>query len=502
MTISIPSEGRDINLKKIRSFKLKLWLYFVLFTAIIFSVLWLLQTVFLQSFYNQMLIHNTKEAAQKIVDNSQQADINNLIDKLTHDNSFLVYITDEQGTIYYSADEYKERRSHLHGEGEKFEFEFGDNKMMPENKGEHKPGSYRILPSQYDSFLKALKESGNGIVEYSTDTLYVYGTYINYYGEDSPLILYISVTIDTVGPSAAIISVMLLWVTILSILIGFILSWFIARRFARPVDALTKKADKLGDADYSSDFRKGFCSELDGLSDTLDSTNEKLQRAKDFQMELLANVSHDLRTPLTMIKGYAEMIQEFSWEDEAQCKSDLAVIIKESDRLTALVNEILEYSELQTESLSHDLEEVDLSGLVNRVADSFAVLYKPEGVVIGRDIESAVFLRGNASRLERAFYNLMDNAVRHTGESKTVRVTLQKTQHQIVASVTDYGKGIPLSEQEHIWDRYYTSRQRGGKGVSGLGLAIVRQIVTMHKGVCTVDSTEGKGSTFSIRFDI
>ena len=107
MTVSIPSEGRDINLKRLKSFKVKLWLYFVLFTAIIFSVLWLLQTVFLQGFYDAMLIRNTKTAAQQIVEHSNQSDINRLIDELTHDNSFLVYITDTQGNIYYSADEYK-----------------------------------------------------------------------------------------------------------------------------------------------------------------------------------------------------------------------------------------------------------------------------------------------------------------------------------------------------------------------------------------------------------
>ena len=512
MTVSIPSEGRDINLKRLKSFKVKLWLYFVLFTAIIFSVLWLLQTVFLQGFYDAMLIHNTKTAAQQIVEHSNQSDINQLIDELTHDNSFLVYITDAQGNIYYSADEYKAGHNRLHQEpdwanSDKPDFLTEDNDNLASvtgfKGGERRGGgNYRILPPQYDTFLKNLAASESGTVEYSTDSQYVYGTYINYYGEENPLILYISVTIDTVGPSVSILSIMLVWVTVLSILIGFILSWFIARRFARPVDDLTDKAKRLGDKDYSADFRKGFCAELDELSDTLDSTNEKLHQARDFQMELMANVSHDLRTPLTMIKGYAEMIQDISWADEAQCRSDLNVIIKESDRLTALVNEILEYSELQTEDTGHDFEPVSLSALVHLIADSFSVLYKPENLVLERDIAENIVVMGKAGRLERALYNLLDNAVRHTGDNKTVRVALTTEAHEAVLSVTDYGKGIPPQEQEHIWDRYYTSRQRGVKGVSGLGLAIVKQIVTLHQGTCSVRSTEGQGSTFIIRLSV
>ena len=508
-----------VKVRRVKSFKLKLWLYFVLFTAIVFSVLWLLQTVFLQSFYNAMLIHNTKSAARQIIDNSSQPNINQLIDSLTHDNAFLVYITDAQGNIYYSADEYREEHNRLRPlpdrniEQDKGDVSFSSDKTedgltdalptegkLPNDfKGDHRFGGYRPLPAQYSSFLQNLANSESGVVEYSTGSLYVYGTYINYYGEDEPLVLYISVTIDTVGPSVTILSIMLVWVTVLSILIGFVLSWFIAKRFARPVDDLTHKAKHLGGDHYSADYRKGFCSELDELSDTLDTTNEKLHQARSFQMELMANVSHDLRTPLTMIKGYAEMIQDISWEDEVQCHSDLNVIIKEADRLTALVNEILEYSELQTAAdTASDFEPVHLSSLVQRTADSFSVLYKPDHLVLEREIQENVHVMGNAGRLERALYNLLDNAVRHTSDTKTVRVILHTEAHRAVIEVTDFGKGIPLGEQEHIWDRYYTSRQRGGKGVSGLGLAIVKQIVTLHKGTCSVRSIEGQGSTFII----
>ena len=473
--------------RKTRSFQFKLWMYFILFTAFIFTVLWLLQTVFLQSFYDAMLISNTKAAAEKISANSRSESVDTLIDELAHNNTILVFVTDQSGNVLYAADEFRQ----LHSK----------RKNGPDEMGRHGDGkrdSYRMLPDGYDSFLSELKSSSTGVTEKNSGSLYVYGTYIDYYNCSEPAVLYVGTTLDTVGSSVSIISMQLVWVTLLSLLSGFVLSWFIARRFSSPLASLSEKARHLGEKEYSPGFRKGFCSELDQLSTTLDTTNDKLNRSRDFQMELLANVSHDLRTPVTMIKGYAEMIRDISWEDEEQCRKDLEVVIKEADRLTALVNEIMEYSELQTDTVHEDFVPVDMSRLVRKVADSFDTLYKPEGIRLERQIAEGISVSGSGSRLERALFNLMDNAFRHTGNGRNILVSLTAGNGTAVLAVTDYGEGIPADELPHIWDRYYTSRQRKGKGVSGLGLAIVRQITEMHGGTCDVTTQQGKGSTFRI----
>lgn len=490
MTASIPSEGWDINLKlKTHSFGFRLWMYFALFTAFIFIVLWLLQTVFLQSFYNDMVIRNTKNAAESIVDNSTSDDINDVIDDIAHDNSILVYITDEDGSLLYSSDEWG---------GMKKKTNVPDNSASKARKIEKRPGGYRSLPDEYDRFLKSLSESSDGTVELRDESYYVYGTYIDYYHSDKKAVLYVGATIEAVGSSVNIISMQLVWVTVLSVIVGIILSMFIAKRFSSPVDRLSAKAKKLGEKDYENGYQKGFCTELDELSDTLDRTNKKLIESKEFQMELLANVSHDLRTPLTMIKGYAEMIRDISWEDEEQCGNDVATIIKEADRLTALVNEILEYSELKSDGGPEPMEKTDLSRISSSAADSFKALKKPEGITVETDIEPGIFINGNEVRLQRALYNLMDNASRHAGSDKTIKVSLISRDRTAVLSVADHGEGIPKEEIDHIWDRYYTSRMRKGKGVSGLGLAIVKQITELHGGKCLVRSEKGKGSEFII----
>ena len=442
-------------MKKPKSFQTKLWLYFVLFTAIIFIVLWLLQTVFLQSFYNSMLIENTKRAAQQVIAAASSDEPVSAIDALTRENSLLVYITDTEGNVQLISDEYKSTHGKKHGAT-------ADEGVPPqgENQGEKPRKNYRSLPENYDTFLQNLASSENGETEYSNSSIYVYGTYVDFTYSDTKSVLYVSVTLNAVGSTVTIIGIQLAIVTAFSLAAGFVLAWFISRRFAKPVSQLSHKASQLGEDGYSADFQKGFCKELDELSDTLDKTSEKFKQSKTFQNELLANVSHDLRTPLTMIKGYAEEVDEYSWQDETQRHADIAVILREADRLTELVNEILAYSELRSQEGAQGFSTVDFSAIANKVADTFESLYRRDGYILERETENRLYVSGNASQLERMVFNLMDK------------------------------------------ERYVTARQRDGKGASGLGMAIVRQIVLLHQGDCTVTSSENVGSTFIIKLPI
>ena len=478
--------------RKTNSFRKKLLSWFMFFTVVIFTVLWLLQTVFLQKFYNGMIIRNTVKVADKISSESQSSDITSYIDDISRSNSILVFVTDTDGNIMYSSDEYKK--------GHKFK----DERLeMPYNgNGKEMRFHYRELPENYTEFLSAVNASDSGEAELQNDDIYVYGRLIDFYGSDEKAVLYVGTTLNAVGSTARIIRIQLIWVTLLSIIIAFVLALFMSKSFSKPVSQLNEKAHKLGEKDNDAEFSEGFCTELDELNKTLDTTSEKLKKNREFQNELLANVSHDLRTPLTMIKGYAEMIRDISREDEKQCAEDVAVIVEETDRLTALVNEILEYSELQMSDSEAVMNDVDLSETVASVADSFDKLYSKDGYVFERNITDDIHIKGNISRLKRAIYNLLDNAVRHAGEDKWIGITLRTDNDKAIIEISDHGSGIAPEELEHIWDRYYTKRQRSGKGVSGLGLAIVKQIVSQHNGVCKAESEVGAGSVFSIELSI
>ncbi|MGN0203329.1 MAG: ATP-binding protein [Coprococcus sp.] len=478
---------------RVKLFRTKLWLYFMLFAAIIFSILWILQTVFLQSFYNKMLIKDTRQAAEEILAVSQDPDAEQVIDRLACDHSLLVYVTEADGTIRYSSDSYK---ASYHQQSA-----VDTNNGNPYREDEQmnwQIGSYRNLPDGYDNFLLRLQESDSGQIEYQSENQFVWGAYMESEGGEK-LVLYVSTVLGAVGAAAAIIRVQLLWVTILSLLIAFVLAYFIAKRFSAPVAQLSVMAKKLGDEDYSGSFQQGFCREIDELGNSLDQTAVKLSEARMYQKELLANVSHDLRTPLTMIKGYAEMVRDISWEDEAQRNSDIGIIIEETDRLAAMVNEILEYSKLQQNQSTPDFEAVNLSELTEKIVEQFQSLFHQEGGSIELKTEDGCSVWGNAAMLSRAIYNLIDNAIRHTGENKRILVTVFLFQEaKVRLEVHDYGEGIAEEEIPYIWEKYYTSRQRGYKGVSGLGLAIVKQIAVLHSAGYGVDSQKGSGSVFWI----
>ena len=474
-----------------KSFQTKLWLYFVLFTAIIFSVLWLLQTVFLQRFYNSMLIANTRSAAEQIIKNAGNDDADEVIDRIARKNSVLVYVTDLDGNVLYIADEYKGAHKNSAASG-----------AHEQGRGKGKNAAYRSLPDGYDAFLEELLNNGGEMTGITDGDFYVCGAYIRYYGASGDAVLYVGAALDAVGSAVTIIGWQLAVGTVFSLAVGFALAWFLARRFSQPVAQLAQKAEKLGEKKETDAYKKGFSAELDALNDTLDRTGAKLIKAREYQNELLANVSHDLRTPLTMIKGYAEAVADFSWQDERQRAEDLGVIIRECDRLTDLVNEILAYSELQAGGGAEGFIRFDMGVPVNRALDSFQSLFRREGGVIEREIEENVTVYGSDAKVERMAVNLLDNAVRHAGANQRVRVSLTKENGFAVLRVADRGEGIPPERLERIWERYYTNRQRGGKGVSGLGLAIVKQIADLHGGECDVQSVPGEGSTFTVRLPL
>ena len=480
-------------MSKAKSFRTKLWLYFILFTAIVFSLLWVLQTVFLQTFYNTMLERNTRNAAEQIAADSRDRDFTTTIDELSADNSLLVFVTDTEGTILYSSDSYKSyyHSSDVNGGG-------NSNPYHQNETMDWQIGNYRNLPDGYGEFLDALKACENGKTEYKTDSQYIYGSYIETENGETA-VLYVSAALGAVGATVSIIRIQLLWVTVLSLAIAFAIAWLLAKKFSVPVDQLSVQARMLAADSYEPLFEKGFCKELDALSDSLDDTASKLEEAKKYQKDLLANVSHDLRTPLTMIKGYAEMVRDVSWENEEQRTADTGVIIREADRLTALVNEILEYSSLQDSDRIKDFTDVDFGLLVKKVCDRFEPLFQKDGYTIERNIDAGCIVNGNAALLERAVYNLIDNASRHMGSSNKINVSVH-SEETVLLTVTDYGEGIEEAELPHIWEKYYTSRQRGKKGVSGLGLAIVKQIAQIHGAEYGVESQKNKGCRFWIAF--
>ncbi len=466
-------------MKKRKSFGVKLWLWFLLFSAAIFTALWLLQTVFLQNFYDGMAIRNVERAVDELTARAAEPDFFDRIDETAVSGSLLVFVTDENGDVLYSADEYRR----LYGDADG-----ADNPYHADGTLNWEKGALRNLPYSYRTLAEKLDGAETDRVGFVTEdgAAYVAGVRLN-----DGRTLSVSLPLGAVGGTVGILRVQLLWVSALSLALGFLLAWRISKRFEKPIAQLSRSAKQVAEGNFRPAFPKGFCAELDELSDTLEETASRLEKAGNAQREFLANISHDLRTPLTMIKGYAEMVKEISWSDREAREKDLDVIMREADRLTALVNEILEFSAMQADGSAKAYEKIDLSRAIRDVVEQFAPFCEQNGYTVESEIADGVAAPADESQIKRVIYNFIDNAVNHTDESKKVRVSLTAAGGSARFAVTDYGNGIADEDLPYIWDRYYTARNRKNKAVvSGLGLSVAREILTAHRAKFGVDSRE------------
>lgn len=470
------------------SIGIKLWKYFVLYAAITLALLWLLQTVFLQGFYSQMQLKSVEQAANDIAENLKSEEDFLLLDSIAYENSFQIILTDWNGNIRYSVDQYSSA------------YRENQNPYQSGTKQSWQMGLHQSLPEDYDSFLDALSASEDGSVSYElaseTDhSNWIYGKALSLTGEQ--LVLYINAPIGAVYSTVVILRTLLLAVSFLLLCIGFGLAYLFARRFARPIIKLSAQTKKLAEGGNTITFEKGFCTELDALSSTLDETAQSLARLENSRRELLANVTHDLRTPLTLISGYAEKIGDLSWEEREEACQDAAIIKREANRLTLLVNDILDYSVLQSGAASFNLQSVNISRLAEKVILQFQVLHEQKQIIFEQSIEPELYVTADEQRLSQVFYNLIANAITHVGNNRIVGVRVSRKGKTVRVEVYDHGQGISQENIPHIWDRYFTSRERKrSENGTGLGLSIVKEILTAHSAEYGVNSQTGQGSCF------
>ena len=218
------------------------------------------------------------------------------------------------------------------------------------------------------------------------------------------------------------------------------------------------------------------------------------------QRDLIANVSHDLRTPLTMLKAYAEMIRDLSGDNPKKRNEHLEIIINETDRLSLMVNDILDLSKLESGKQKITPSEFEISSKLSEIIDRFTGISERMGYKIQftPDKECTVFC--DAVKIEQVIYNLINNAINYTGEDKQVFVRQINASNGIIIEVEDTGEGIPPDKIKLIFDKYYRSENHKREVVgTGLGLSIVKAVLKLHNYDYGVRSKIGKGSVFWFR---
>ena len=291
-----------------------------------------------------------------------------------------------------------------------------------------------------------------------------------------------------------------LLMTLAVLLATGLVGYSMANSVSEPIIETNEAALALSRSRYTRPPHSGGYREIAELNDTLVRTAEDLRRVEDLQRELIANISHDLRTPLTMIEGYVEAMRDIPDENTPE---NLQIIIDETKRLSSMVNEVLDFSRLRTGNLEMKKSRFDLTELIRSICERVSKMSGVEGYTVVFDGREPCFVEADSGRIGQVIYNLLGNALTYTGKDQTVTVQEEKRDGRIRVSISDSGEGIAPDELPYIWDRYYRSRENHRRAIigSGLGLNICRSILEKHEAPFGVDSKVGQGTIFWFELD-
>ncbi len=352
--------------------------------------------------------------------------------------------------------------------------------------------------------VKKLAAEGKTSVIYDGNGESVYGAEISLHG--TTMYLRVSRSTRLMETALARMNTRTILTGVFIFLLTFAVSSAVAGWLVNPITELTKKAERLAEGDFDVNFHgNDYGRELFELAESLNFARDELSKTDRMQKELIANVSHDFKTPLTMIKGYASMIMEISGNNPEKRQKHAQVILDEADRLTTLVNDVLDLSKISSGIEQLRMETLDMSEYLYEILDRFAYVKDSQGYSFEVSVEEGLRTAADRLKIGQVVYNLIGNAVNYTGEDKKVYVSLKREEGSFFRlCVRDTGEGIAGEELSEIWDRYYRSsaaHKRPVKG-TGLGLSIVKTILERHGFLFGVDSEVGKGSTFYVVFPL
>ena len=431
-------------------------------------MLWFFQIIFLKLHYEASVKHNLNATVREIQKYNRNDLVNN-IDSIAYKNDVCIEVISKNSIISYSGI----KSSGCNTSGEiyyKFKNDFIDDNL---NKS-----SFEFTNSKYNNktIVKAVK----------IDNDYVF----------------VSANLEILENTFIILNNQLGIVTLVILGLSVCMGYFINRKIAKPIVDITEKAEELRRGNYDVNFKseEGIY-EIRELAETLDSMTNELSKTESVRREFLANVSHDIKTPLTMIKAYAEMVRDISYNDDDKRNANLNVIVMEVDRLNILVNDILVLSRLQAGAESLEIEKFDLNFLVRDCLTRYDI-YKEDGYefVYSFNGKSAM-IEADKKRMQQVIYNLINNAVQYTGDDKKIFIDVSESKKWIIFSVRDTGKGMKKEEIRHIWDKYYKIDKKYKRSTvgSGIGLSIVKTICENHKFLYGVDTEVNHGSKFWVK---
>ncbi len=470
------------------SIKYKLFFYLALFAAVMLVMLWFFQIVFLDDFYRRIKINSIKSSAETIEKNINNENLNVLLNSISKQNQTYIRIMLEDGTNVFSSDAAPDSLIHRMPSNELYDLykraEQNGGELLESRGGEPRD---RLLK---DKYFQGPMPKGIGRIDESV----IYVRLVE--KEDgSKVVVMLNSTITPVNATVDTLRVQLVYVTIITILLALGLALFVSKRISRPIIKINDSAKELAKGNYETTFEGRGYLEIAELNDTLNYAAKELSKVEGLRRELIANISHDLRTPLTMITGYGEVMRDLPGENTPE---NIQIIIDEAKRLTTLVNDILDISKFRSGTQSLAAERFNLTKSVEEILVRYNKLTEQDGYKLNFISSGNAWVKADPVKISQVLYNLINNAITYTGPDKTVTIVQSNNGEHVKIEIIDSGEGIEEELLPLIWDRYYKvdkAHKRAAIG-TGLGLSIVKTILDMHRAEYGVISKNGQGSIF------
>ncbi len=503
--------------------RISLWL--LLYGSLLVVMLWLLQIVFLDSFYRSYRTMQVTRTADALATAASPAEMQEMADVLAIQGDVCVLLLDADGQPLVSAEGTRNclihrmsredlarwcdtareadspvtrlfRVSAMYAPGQTPpqtlpEAETAAGTPVPGSGGEEeaRERSRRRLPGF--RFWESEADSAMALI-YARSLAMADGT---------EAVMLLNTRISPVSATVGALRAQMTLITLVVMVGAAVLAWGISTRVSRPIIETNEAARSLAKARYERPPHADGYREIAELNTTLERAALELGQVEHLQHELIANISHDLRTPLTMSGGYAEAMRDIPDEITPE---NMQIIIDETARLSTLVNELLDFSRMQTGSVPTKKAPFCLTEAAEEIVRRVGKLVEKDGYRVRFTPAEKLWVEADETRIGQVIYNLVGNALTYTGEDRDVTLTQTRREGRARLEIRDTGKGIPPEELPLIWNRYYRTRETHRRAVigSGLGLNIVRSILEQHGAPYGVESREGEGTVFWFELDL